>query len=536
MKPHFRMALDGTFVPRASAIAGAHQGASWDSRDVKAWAPRRGTSADVDILPELGTLRDRARDIDRNNGVARGGVQTIIDNVVGTGLRLSARPDWRALGQTKEWADAWSAKVESLFCSWAWTTVCDAADTSTFDQMTAQNLRGELLNGDGIALSHWLPERGDGFSTKLQLIEGDRVSNPDGRGDSTNLRGGFEIDGLGAPLACHVRRVHPGDLMIGDSGAFPMWERVPRRTPFGRLRWIHTANRERPGQTRGKPIMTAVLAQFKNLDRYSQAELQAAVVNGMIAGIIETPLDQDNIVELFSKDHAAYLKARDERAVRLESGSMLPLFPGDKLNPFIPARPAAAFGAFIENILRMIAVALDMPYELLLKDFSKTNYSSARAAMLEAWRAFNRRRDALGTQWGDPIYALWLEEVVNDGRIDAPGFYEKRAAYQRCKWIGPGKGWVDPVKEAQAAQIRIDAGLSTLEDECAEQGRDWREVMEQLAREQAERVRLGLPDHSAVRAGSPPKSAPDDNAGANEDTAPPPKRDGGNGGASYAPA
>ncbi|WP_449235596.1 phage portal protein [Azospirillum doebereinerae] len=90
---------------------------------------------------------------------------------------------------------------------------------------------------------------------------------------------------------------------------------------------------------------------------------------------------------------------------------------------------------------------MNIPYELLVKDFSQTNYSSARAALLEAWRFFNGRRAWLGTYWATPVFDLWLEEAVNLGEIEAPDFYANRFAYTRCRWIGAGKGWVDPVKE-----------------------------------------------------------------------------------------
>jgi len=140
---------------------------------------------------------------------------------------------------------------------------------------------------------------------------------------------------------------------------------------------------------------------------------------------------------------------------------------------------------------------------LLMKDFSKTNYSSARAALLEAWRFFNGRRAWLSTYWTKPVYELWLEEAVNAGKIEAESFYLNKSAWTRCKWIGPGRGWVDPVKEAQASQIRMDAGLSTLEDECAMQGLDWEEVLEQRARERAKMKELGL---EPVAAGPQAKS------------------------------
>lgn len=471
----------------------AHHGASTYAADMATWNPLRG-SPDSDLLPDLDRLVARGRDLERNNGVAHGGLQTIVDNVVGVGLRLSARPNYRALGRDKDWADDWAQQVEARWWGWAETTACHTGDTLIFDQLTAQALRAQLSCGEAIGLPYWIPERGDGFATKLQLIEADRLSNPNYLADTEHRRGGIEFDAYGVPVGYWIRRTHPGDFWLAmDAGRRMEWEFIPRLTTFGRRRVIHVFDPERPSQSRGKPILAAVLPNFKSLDRYASAELQAAVVNAMIAGIIETPMDQESIIGLFQNDSTAYLNARKDHAVELKAGQLLPVFPGDKVQPFMPARPAAAFGTFVENVFRIIGVGLGLPYELLLKDFSKTNYSSARAALLEAWRSFNRRRDWLGTTWCDPVYALWLEEQIDGGYIDAPDFAQNRAAYLRCRWLGPGRGWVDPVKEAMGAKLRMEIGVSTLEDECGEQGKDWREVMEQRARELRLAEELGLP-------------------------------------------
>lgn len=111
---------------------------------------------------------------------------------------------------------------------------------------------------------------------------------------------------------------------------------------------------------------------------------------------------------------------------------------------------------------------------------------------MEAWRYFMGRRQWLATYWARPVYELWLEEAISKGLVEAPGFYQNRAAWTRSKWIGPGRGWIDPVKEAEASRIRMENGLSTLEEECASQGLDWEEVLEQRAREQAKMRELGL--------------------------------------------
>jgi lambda family phage portal protein len=521
MKPHIKLRMDAgvgsSGLPRALT---QNKGASWTNRDIASWMPRRG-SPDADLLPDLPALVARSRDIERNNGVASGAIRTITDNVVGTGFRLVPRPNYIALGKDKAWADSWSQNTSSQWWSWAETTACHAADTMTFDQITTQVLGAQLLNGAGLVLPMWIPDRGDGYATKLQTIEIDRLSNPNLQMDTAVLRGGIELDIYGAPIAYNIRTVHPGDYYLGMASVnMWQWERIPRRTPFGRARVLHIFDPFRSAQSTGKPLFSSVLPEFKNVDRYTMAELQAAVLNAMIAAVIQTPMDQESIVGLFQNDADAYLAKRQECAVRLEAGAMLPLFPGDTMQPFIPGRPASAFGMFVENMFRIIGVAADLPYELLMKDFSKTNYSSARASMLEAWRSFLRRRDWLGTQFADPVYDLWLEERVNAGFIEAPDFYQNRAAYTRCKWVGPGRGWVDPMKEAMAGQIRIDMGVSTLEKECAEQGDDWLENMEQRAKELEKARELNIPQVVSGRATIVPEDASTDPGVATPGSAP----------------
>jgi len=478
-------------APRMRVSDTAHRAASLRTRELASWMPLLG-SADSDLLSELPTLVSRSRDLTRNHGVASGAIQTLVDNVIGTGLRLAAIPDYRALGKTKEWADEWARQVETEWRSWAESTECDAANALTFAGMTALVFRSSIVNGEALALPLWLEQRGTRYATTMQLVEADRLSNPAGRQDSKTMRSGIEIDMYGAAVAYHLRKNHPGDVYMGFGLDAQDWERIPARTAFGRQRVLHIHDKERTGQHRGKPLLTSIMPMFKMLDHYERSELQAAVVNAMIAAFIETPLDGEAIGEMFGGSVDDYLAARNEWDIRLQGGSIIPVFPGDKVAPFTPSRPNSGYGQFVENVLRHIGAGLNIPFELLMKDFSKTNYSSARAALLEAWRYFNARRQWMATYWARPVYELWLEEAINRGIVDAPDFYERRAAWTRCKWIGPGRGWVDPVKEAKAAHLRMQIGLSTLEDECAAQGLDWEEVLEQLAREKAKIIELGL--------------------------------------------
>jgi lambda family phage portal protein len=232
----------------------------------------------------------------------------------------------------------------------------------------------------------------------------------------------------------------------------------------------------------------------------------------MIAAFIESPLDPAAVSELFggdvnSQQYQDWLAAKNEHVAQLRGAAVIPLQPGEKLSPFVPARPSSAYSAFVEAIERQIGTGSNLPHELVLKNFANSNYSSARAAMLEAWRFFRGRREWIGTYWHSACFELWLEEKINDGTIEAPGFYENRYAYTRCRWIGPPRGWVDPVKEAESVGIRLNNNVSTLEDECSEQGSDWEEVIAQRVVELRAMKQSGLLDLMAELKTPAPKPA-----------------------------
>lgn len=488
----------------------AYFAASRREREVAQWRPLL-ESADLELMGEASTIAARSYDLERNHGVAAGAVRTQIDNIVGTGLRLAAKPDYRALGRTKAWADEWARATEAQWRTFADVPEFDAARQLSFGGTTVLQMRSAMLAGDGLALALWLPDRpGAKWSTAIQSIDPARLCNPQWGMSNLHLREGVEINDYGEPVAYWIRKTHPSEaFLLGGDDAY---ERIPARTGFGRRRVLHLYEKLRPGQSRGRAILASVMGAFRMLDHYQRTELQTAVVNSMIAAFIETPLRGEDIADLFGSSKQ-FIASKSGWEVKLQGAGVIPLHPGDKLNAFTPTRPNSAYAQFVEAVLRYIATGLNLPYELLMKDFSKTNYSSARAALLEAWRYFMAMRRWVATTWASPIYELWLEEAVNRGAVDAPDFYDNRAAYCRAEWIGPGRGWIDPMKEAQAADVRMnEAGVSTLERECAEQGTDWQEVLEQRATEREFAAGLGIEVHGPrppqLRLASP--GAPDE--------------------------
>ncbi|MEQ1530475.1 MAG: phage portal protein [Methylococcales bacterium] len=495
----------------------AHESAgAYDSR-LSSWIPE-ASSADAGLLNEAGIITSRARDLVRNNPVAAGVRQTLCDNIIGSQLRLSAQPCYRLLGQDKDWATQWGNFVEDQFATWADTTECDVSRTNTFLGLTTQALSGALVNGDAFALVMWQPRKNSPWATRLQIIESDRVNTPPWLTAQTNIRNGVELDSNGAPVAYWIMKNHPGDKYgYGYLAQQDQWERIPAFTPWGRRRVIHLYDKERSGQSRGKSVFASLMRDFKVLGDYLGSEVQAAASNALIASIIESDLPAELIAEMLGGEEggiAGHFQAVVDALHRkkMEGGMNLVAPLGTSIKGFETNRPNTAFAAFTESVERTLGVGFNLPYELYKKDYSKSNYSSSRAASLEAWRHFYVKRSWLRDQWLDACYECWLEEAVGAGLIDAPDYYKNQYAYSRSRWIYAGRGWVDPVKESKAAQIRMDIGVSTLEQECAEQGQDWIEVLEQRARERAKMEELGLLQPYELVAATPYVDQTDPNA------------------------
>ncbi|AWN43159.1 phage portal protein [Methylobacterium durans] len=498
-----------TAMSAVAEVETAHHAASLAARDMATWSNFR-ISPDAALLPELDTIAARVDDLTRNNGIAAGAERTFVDNVIGPRVRCKPNPDRIALGRSAEWVAEWSQQVESLFGSYFDTDWFDAGLRYNGHVSTRLLARTIAATGEGLALPLYTKRNGSRWNTCIQLVDPARLSNPNGSADTSTLRGGVEIDAVTtAAVAYHIRKSHPGDAFsLRSAFSAGAWERIPAYQAFGRRRVIHVYESERVGQTRGKSIVAAVARQFKMLDKYAVEQVRLAVLNSLVFGALETPLDQQSIVEMMggagadglddpSAAFAAYQSAINEWRVQMRGGAIIPMPPGTNLKPFAPNNQnAASFEQFFRTVLKQVGAGLNIGYELTSKDFSQSNYSSARAALLEAWRYFLSVRQFLVDHWLDPIFDLWFEEAVQRGLIPdctPDDYYPNQRAWTRCNWTFAGRGWVDPLKEALAAKARMDGNISTMADECAEQGRDWREQLEQMARENALADELGLP-------------------------------------------
>ena len=471
------------------SLAGGYIGASRSRRQLKQWSPY-GYDADSDILFDLPTLRERSRDLIRNTPLATGAIKTKVSNIVGSGLKLQSRIDRGVLNLTDSQADAWEAKTEREWRLFWESKDCDSARTLNGNAITRMVYRQTIENGDVFVLLPRIQRKDNPYKLTLQIIEADRVCNEKYKKDSDTLAGGVEKDKYGGPVKYHILKRHPGMRRYAKGME---WEKIPAfGGKLGLRNVIHLFAPDRPGQSRGVPDLAPVIEPLKQLDRYTEAELMAAVISGMFTVFIETESGESG----FPPDLANETGAKEtDKDYKLASGSIIDLAEGEKVHDSNPGRPNASFDPFVMSILRQIGVALELPFEVLIKHFT-ASYSAARGALLEAWKYFVSQRLWLSENFNQVVYEIWMYEAVSLGRIAAAGFLGDqiiRKAYLGSEWIGPAKGQIDELKEVKAAKERVDMGISTLSEVTAEMtGGDWEKKHPQTCKEFSARKKAGL--------------------------------------------
>lgn len=492
------------------AIAGdAYEGASRVKKELATYSPAI-RSADADLMPAKRLADARSRDTARNDAYVQGGATLRKDNIVGSYYMLNSKVSSKFLFGKEDtlWEDEFQEEVEESFAYWAesvdnWP---DAARTNTLTGLVRMAVDTHTVYGESLASVEWLRDMPRQFSTAIQMIDTDRLGTPPEHATDRNVRMGVRKNKFGAPLGYYFRMAHPSDWMSTDAYR---WKYVPSRKPWGRMQVIHLFEQLRPDQSRGISSMVAALAEMKMTKGFRQMVLQNAVLNATYAATIESDLPteaifaqlggQDMTPEAIQKALTGYIGGHFTTLDQYVGGSKnlhidgvrIPhLPPGSKLNLRGAGQGGPLGSEFEQSLLRHIAASLGLSYEQLSRDYTKTNYSSARAAMNETHKAMLSVKRMIADRFATIVFRLWFEEAINRGAItslprNAPSIYEGQnfEAYTACDWVGASRGQIDELKETQAAILRVNNGLSDLETENARLGADWRKRLRQIKRE-----------------------------------------------------
>ena len=462
---------------------GAYRTARSTNKNTMGWETSSG-SADTDTLSDLATLRSQSRDLVRNEALPSGAIATVVTSVVGTGIVPQCRLDHEFLGISEAAADAWQRKAERIFKQTADKPHWDAEGRENFWQQQSTVERSQLESGDVFAVRRYIERPGKLLGLAVQLVEADRVDTPLDKRINRNIRAGIEFGSDGYPAGFHIAQEHPGE----STALLPRkFTRIDAFDKNGNPLVLAVIKRLRPGQTRGVPYLAAVIEPLKQLARYTEAEITAAVLSGMFAVFVTSPAAVSPLPGgLPGVVNGKQSVPAGNGLQRLQSGMIVDLAPGEEIKVAEATRPNTAFDPFVQAVLRQIGVALELPFEILIKHYT-ASYSAARAAIIEAWRFFLREREFLVQSYCQPCWEWVITEAIARGLLEAPGFFDDllvRAAWLGTEWVGQGMPSIDPVKDAEAATRWNALNVLPLQTISAQQGRDFDRDFKQVVREQ----------------------------------------------------
>lgn len=433
----------------ASRISGAayrrYEGATVGRR-TGGWVTSGG-SANSEVGPALSRLRNRSRDLVRNNQWAAKAVRVLAANIVGSGIRPQAKSQNPA--EARHFQDLWEA--------WGESTDCDADGRRNYYGL--QKLAQRCITESGSVLVRRRARRlTDGLAVPLQLqiLEPDFVDlTKEGRDSATGrvTIQGVEFDGLGRRSAYWLFENHPGeDVIVRNLSS--------RRVPADQI--LHIFRDERPGQVHGVPWGSPALIKLAELDQFEDAELVRAKIASMLVAFVH---DLDADVE------ADDLSDPDNPIDKLEPGMVEHLPPGKDVRFNTPPQNSG-YVPFAQITLRAVAAAFGVTYEALTGDLSAVNFSSGRMGWLEFHREMDSwRRLEFVPQLCVPTWR-WFGAAA-----ELAGLAPRTLP---ATWTPPRREMIDPGKEIRALKDQVGAGLTSLSDAIRQLGFEPRTVLEEL--------------------------------------------------------
>ncbi len=419
-----------------------------------------GSSANAEIGESEEVVRNRSRDLKRNNGWAGQIIDTYADHVVGTGII------WAPTGLKGK-------AGKRVSTSWAdWGEVCDHDGDHDYNGLLWQSASGAAESGAALIRLRRLQfdARATVAPLSLQVMEPDFIDtmkNASTR-DGGLIDRGIEYDAQGRKVAYWLFEHHPGDVASWRARSL-----ASQRIPADEL--IYLYNKVRPGQDRGIPLLAPAVMKLRDLDSYFAAELVRKRIESCLAGFITTPEDS---LELDAGANAAQQKSAFGKLVeKFEPGMMTRLRPGEDIRIATPAN-SQGVSEFAQLHLREAAAAAGVMYEHATGDFSQVNYSSWRAGN----HGFRRRMERI--QWHmmihkacRPIVARWKEAARAAALLPSQEF--------GSRFTPPGFISVDPYKDAQADLANLRMGKVTLSQLVEERGYDYVEFLAQYSEDTA---------------------------------------------------
>lgn len=463
--------------------------AASNGRRTKNWKAGAG-SANAENRPALATLRNRARDLVRNEAYAKGAVDSVVSNTIGAGILA------HAIAKTAGRKD----KFEMLWLDWAESTQCDVDGMNNFYGLQALIMRH--LFTDGEVLVRKVPRSSAmklAVPMQLQVLEADFLDAS--KEMTTTPNGEFVVQGVqfnkqGKRVGYWVFENHPG-----DSGTVTMRGMNSKFVPADEM--LHIFRVDRAGQVRGITWFAPIMIRMKDYSDFSDATLLRQKLAACFTAFVTTPegttgLDDTETPALGEK---------------LEPGIIEVLKQGQSVE-FANPPTSGDFSTFTREQIRAMAKGIGVSYEVLSNDYSQVNFSSGRMG----WIEFQRNID----QWRWHLIIPHFCIPAWKWFVDAAALMGMGSDPVGSRWTPPKRDMIDPDKEIGASLKQVRAGMKSLSAAIREQGEEPMEVLEQIAEDNKAIDSLGLILDSDPRKtnefGAPYESAPAEQPATEEQT------------------
>ncbi len=488
--------------PRYRVKAGSGQAAYFQGGRnplMVSWNPRLREHQD-DVQKDWEKAAARSVEGVQNSGFLTKVVETETGSVVGSGLRLSSRPDAEALGISAKEASALARAIETGFRSYCRRPLeIDAGGRMTFGKMQQAAYASYKCYGEVLALTPKVRLPGATYLSKVSILPPSRLSQVND--DTQNIIQGVKCDrDWGRPLAYMIKRK---DAVLGWGDV-----EIPAFDADGSPNVLHIFDAS-IGVTRGISPMASILKVVRQVDQFADATLTSALIQTIFAATMKTNIQglagfeglmTQGDMGVLSIEQYGEAKGQWYDGAKLDltqHGRIAHLFPGDELIFNEAKTPAQQFDSFMGWLMREIAAGSGVTYESATGDYRGATYSSIRMAGAVEWINVLRRRNNIIVPFCQSVFEAWLDEAIFTGRIKFPGGYNaflaNREAACRAEWAGPAQPQADDFKAARSHQVLKDMGATTHLEIASSYGRDWEDDFRQRAEENRLAEELGLP-------------------------------------------
>lgn len=472
-------------IEQINALSGGQSG--YDAGKRNRLNNRFGSNINENAIPreQIHRMRTLSWELFRNNPHARKIVRSLEAKVIGRGLHPQSQAtnaDGSANNEFRQRAqEIWS---RCAYCLDSRGMPGYGGQTMAEQQKTA--LRAVILGGEMLyryqPLSLQQAQRKElCVPMQIQLIHPARLVDDAIEYDAV-VRGnqvfrGIEMRPDGTRAAYFLYDRHPAEPLFYGSANL-----IPKRVSADEVGHLYVA--DDIDQLRGVPWFAAALMQMRDTGDYQYNELKASALAACVVMGYRRGTGQSKF-GLESPDNFDLTDADGNKITAVQPGMFLDLGQNGELQVINPSRPSTSAEAWIQHMIRSTATGVPgVKSSTLTGDYRNSSFSSERSADNDAWPELEGVQDWIAMGFCQPIYVQVMRAAQLAGMFDdviTNGEFTERHHDLLCAtWQGPVALSINPVDDAKAGQLRVQAVQSSPQIECSKVGRDWRAIVRDL--------------------------------------------------------